>query len=190
MELQFHKNIYLIIYHQPWFVTQQKQKKKQSAIRNPPTWGCKSDSLLLQLHAINIKDVPFIRSWKKKKIPETENEKEKNPEGVLFITSAKHAEKALLAKVLPKERSDLDLESATMVLPLCWERNQRLRMQIWVLPFDPFWKDSDQTWFPSMEKCSQILVLEFWVIWFIFLSNACCSFSLLFNVCSLYLQWV
>jgi len=82
--------------------------------------------------------VPFIRSWKKKKIPETENEKEKNPEGVLFITSAKHAEKALLAKVLPKERSDLDLESATMVLPLCWERNQRLRMQIWVLPFDPF----------------------------------------------------
>lgn len=33
-----------------------------------------------------------------------------------IITSAKHAEKALLAKVPANERSDLDLESATMAM--------------------------------------------------------------------------
>jgi len=64
--------------------------------------------------------------------------KKRKTQIVLVMTSAKHAEKALLAKVLPKERSDFDLESATIVFCLSWERNQTLRMQIWVLSFDPF----------------------------------------------------
>lgn len=57
----------------------------------------------------------FTRSWKKREFPETKNEKEENPDSILGMTSAKHAEKALLAKIFPKERSELDLESATMV---------------------------------------------------------------------------
>jgi hypothetical protein len=62
-----------------------------------------------------------------------------------MYTSAKDAEKALLAKSLPKERSDLELESATIAihskvaLRCVWE----FRICFFFLSFFPYY-DYDQ----------------------------------------------
>ena len=130
----------------------------------------------------------FTRSWKKREFPETKNEKEENPDSILGMTSAKHAEKALLAKVLPKERSDLDLESATMV-------SVGKGTKGYVCKFESFPSSLLHFLFTSFldSRCDSVVVPMFWasfqyilffsvvwclITWFFALGWLCCFFFL------------